>query len=686
MKLNIQQIFLFCCMLTLLACSQPVVEPGLETIPTVEEPVEEVSPTETPSPTNTAEPTATAVPTEAPTEEPTMIPTEEAEVEIEVVDEPAEDALADVSEELADLFGIEIINEGTLSMEALGVSFEIPEGWSGLQMMGLMAMATSTSLDLEMGVESLETEDGVIVMFLPTGITPFEDLSNYSTDELMDEMANGGNDMDLQDVEVLNDRVPVTVNGYEGFQTSLQGTDEGELMFMEITILEHEGIGYMMMYVGPPAVAESERENFEALKNTLVLTVPDEEALVEAGEEALEDLTGLFGGDMVTEGRLDIPAIGVSFEVPAGWTAMSMMGFLAMATNSSMDVAMGDNQMAEGVLVMFTPADGATIEEAWGETSEEMMSSIMGPGGEFNEEDVEILKERVPVTLNGYAGERTSMRVIVDGEAGFIEMTILEHEGATYTMMYAGSEAEYETERANFDFLVSTLILTTPDPSAVDFGDFGDFEEEAEDGSFDDYSLDIDEPSVTELLPMNSTVMFDGGTEIGYQTEVEVGATYLIYLHSEADTTLHVFPADSEPIGYLDERSDNYELLLWTADVPLVTMTGRFFFEDDGEPIKLSIFQVADLEANSQTISVAEGETYFVVGSDAGYDTKLTVMSDSDSEATYVDYGYGNGSAEFVLLNEPGEYEITLSDWGDDEPVGSLFIVQLENDECCTLP
>lgn len=673
MKRTIRIIFLCGLLLVLAACSQPEVEPGLETVPTVEEPTQEPLSTATPIPaTNTPAPTetATTVPTETPTEEPEII-------EEETVNPNEDDMLDEMGEELAEMFGIEIISEGTLSMEALGVSFDLPEGWTGMQMMGLMMMATNTSFDSDISDSSSLADQGVMLMFIPTGGAPYEEMSNFTSEELMAEMGSANSDFDLEQAEVIEGPIPVIVNGYDGIRTTIQGLNEGEMMQMEITILEYEGLAYMMMTLGSPDELGAEQENLETLTNTLVLTPPDQAALEDAGEDMLDNITG----GMVTEGRLDIPAIGISFEVPEGWTAMSMMGFMGMATNSSMELAMSDNQTQEGVVLMFIPSEGATIDEAWGATSEEMMASMTGPGSGIGEEELEILEEREPVIVNGYTGARTSMRTETEEGIGFIEMTILEHEGSTYIMMYAGNMADYDAEQANYEFLINSLILTEPDPEAVDFGDFGG----GEDADFSsDLSLEADDLDVVKPLSLGETVLFGTDSNVGYETEVEIGSRYLIYLHGEDDTVLYLFPQDGEPIDFVDLRSDNFEAMLWTADGPSLTMAGSYFFDGGGQLLKLSIFKAADLESNSQTVTVGEGEAYFVMGVDEDYDVKLVVAS--ESETFEVDHGFGSGSSEFVFLDEPGEYEISVLEWEYNEPQGTLFIVQLADMACCTLP
>ncbi|MEM8858703.1 MAG: PT domain-containing protein [Chloroflexota bacterium] len=696
MNSNYHRLVVFCSTILLFACGQPQVEPGLETVPTVEEPTQEPLPTATAIPTNTPEPTPvpTELPTATPTEAPTEVPAEDAEVSIDVVVEEEGSSVdsdegssvdADELDELAELFGIEIITEGTFTMEALGVSFELPEGWSGMQMMGLMAIATNADLDPEFGLDTSMDSDGVLLMFIPSGGASYEEMNSYTAEELVAEMAGSANSGELDEIELIEDRIPVTVNGYEGVRTTLQGVEEGELLAIEMTLLNHEGAGFMMMYMGRPEEVEAERDSLEILTDTLVLTVPDQAALEEAGEEMVEDLAGLFGGDVVTEGRMEIPAIGVSFEVPTGWTAISMMGFLGMVTNSSMDMAMGNDQLTEGVMVMFTAAEGATVDEAWDTTSEELFSSMAGPDG-IDMEDAEIIDDRVPVTVAEYVGQRTFMQFESEGVEGFFELTILENEGFTYTMMYAGTMADFEAEKDSYEFLTNSLVLTAPDLDAIDLGGFGDLGEfEEEDGDFEgDFSLEIDEPTVIEPLPLNSTVTLSADSEIGYWTEVEVGSTYLIYLEGEADTTLHVFPEGSEPMGYVDMRSDNVELIVWTADAPALITTGRLYFENGPAPLKLSIFKITNLETDSYELSVAEGENYIVVGMDDESDIKLTV--ESDTETSTVDVGFSGGSPEYVLISEAGDYMVSTSEWSSGSAAGNLFIVQIDDISCCTAP
>lgn len=689
MKFNLRRIFLLLGMLFMVACTQPEVEPGLQDVPTVDEPTQEVMATATDVPTSTPEPTQTpvssatptALPTDIPTEMPTEEPTEEPEVSIDIVveeDMPEESETGQMSEldEFADLFGMEILSEGsTLSMDAIGVSFEIPEGWSGIQMMGIMAMATSAEVDSETSIDSpTEDFDGVIVIFVPSEGATFAEMNTYTAEQLMDEMA-GSRQMELENMEVLEEREPVTINDYVGLRTTIQGTDAGTPMLMEVTVLEHEGLGYMMTTIGSQEEFASEQAGITALTDTLVLSVPAEGAFEEASEEMLEDLTGMFGGGgIVTEGRLDIPAIGVSFEVPDGWTGMSLMGFLGMATNGSMDAAVESDQLDEGVVFMVTLADGEDMEEAWGNTTDEMVTSMVG-SGEISDEDIEIVEDRVPVTVNGYLGERTTMEMVSEGTEVFVELTILDNDGLLYMMMYAGAASDYGAEQENYTFLVNSLELTEPDLDALgldEFGDLGDFEE----GDFsDDFSLDIEEPTLIEPLPINGTVAFDGRSEVGYQANVEIGSTYLIFLQGASDTTLHIFPQGDDPMGYIDLRSDEYELLVWEADTPAVTMAGRFYFESDQGEIKLSIFEAVDLEATKRIISVADGETLMVVGS-AEADIKIDITSDVLVDS--VDFGYGGN--EFAVLTEPGDYEIVISQWDTDEEMGNLYLVTLPSD------
>ncbi len=668
MNLTIRHTFLLCSMLLLIACGQTTIEPGLEAIPTVAEPTEEVVPTETPSPTNTPAPSPTA----------TAEPTIEIEVEVEATEEPEDEFVEQIEEELADLLGMNIITEGTLAMDTLGVSFDLPEGWSGIELMGLMMMATNAELDPDLGVDTPSADDGVIVVFVPTAGSSFEEMSSYSTEELMDEFANGGNDIELQEIEVIQDQVPVTLNGYNAIQTSVQGINEGEPMFIEMNILEHDGMGYMMMYVGSPDEIDSEKENYDALIDTLELSSPDQAALEEASEEMMEDLTGMFGGGVVTEGRIELPAVGVSFEVPEGWTAMNMMGFLGMATNGSMDSMMDDDQLTQGVVVMFTPATGATLEEAWGDSTNDLMAEMTGPGSGIDPEDMEIIEEQVPVTVNGYAGQRTSLQFEADGILSFMEMTILEHEGSTYTMLYAGTADDYEAEQGNYEQLINSLILTEPDLDDLDFGDFEDFGSEGNLDFEDEFSLDLEEPTVTEPLAMNETVLFESESDIGYRAEVEIGSSYLIYLHGVSDTILHLFPEGGDPLEYVDLQSDNAEGILWTADAPAITLAGSYFIGEGAQPLKLSIFPVVDLESNSQTITVNEGEQFIVSATDDEVDIKLIVESETDTFE--IDFGYRIGSSEFVLLDEAGEYTISAVEWEFNEPAGRLFITEVTGD------
>lgn len=396
----------------------------------------------------------------------------------------------------------------------------------------------------------------------------------------------------------------------------------------------------------------------------------------EAGDDtSAEDVVSLFG-DVVTEGVVNVPAAGIQFEVPTGWSAISMMGFIGVATNESVEVALGDGQTINGVLVMLMPADGDTLDEAWESTSEDMLSSMTGIETGLSEEDIETLEERVPVTINGYSGERTSLRVTEDGTVSFVEMNILAHEGSTYLAVYAGEIDSYESEKPNADFLLNSLVLSEPDPSAISFGDLGE-------GDGELYPA-VSAPDETEPLAVNSTVAFNTDSTIGYKAEVEVGTTYFIYLHGDADLVLNLFPEDGTPLDSIDSRYDNSEAILWTADAPSLAITGSFYSKPaDPQPLKLSIFEAVNLETASQTVEVKDGESYFVIGFEDESDVKLVVGSGLDA---YSNDSADEGGVEFERFDQAGSYEVSLTDWADGESLGQLFLVTLPNDECCTLP
>jgi len=171
---------------------------------------------------------------------------------------------------VTDTFGAEIVEAGTFEMEPLGVQFDLPEGWSGLKDGQLRASATNSGPGAEQA-----PEDWVIVSFTSFSVTTVDERLEFTPEEVAQWMFLESMFYGIDDIETIGEMEPIYLNGYKGVLVPMEAQRNGEPIVMEYMALEHDNLGFEMVYIASLEGYESEKENFEIIKDSLILTVPD---------------------------------------------------------------------------------------------------------------------------------------------------------------------------------------------------------------------------------------------------------------------------------------------------------------------------------------------------------------------------------------------------------------------------
>ncbi len=193
-------------------------------------------------------------------------------------------------------------------------------------------------------------------------------------------------------------------------------------------------------------------------------------------------------------------------------------------------------------------------------------------------------------------------------------------------------------------------------------------------------------PQTTLPMTPAESVTRPAADQHGYELQIEAGRDYLISIQSAAPTSLNVFDTTGNLLRTVDNDGFGLTLLftLWEADSESVILHPVFdsdYDDDVPEDVTISVLEMGPFLESPVELSVAEGETYLVVGKpDGNHEIGLSMSQGFGSFAFYGD----DRTIEVHLLDEAGEYEISAtSGLGDG---GSVFVMPLENTDCCVLP